>query len=131
MKALRYIVCAVTIAVLCLPALAKDGYATINVLVVKDENGKPVRNAAVILHPVRKSGKQKNEGLETKTDKDGKCSIDSIPYGKLRIQVISPGRQTYGEDFDINQPQQDITIKLKPPQDQYTIYGDNKKDDKK
>ena len=43
------------------PALAqkdKDNEPTsvVNFLVVKDDNGKPVRNAAVILHPVNTQG---------------------------------------------------------------------------
>src|SRR5207244_10727479 len=65
--------------------------------VVKETNGKPIRNAAVILHPVDKSGKQKRGGLELKTDPEGKASLGGIPYGKMRVQVIAPGVQTFGE----------------------------------
>ncbi len=87
-----------------------------------EENGKPVRNAAVVLHPVKKNGDQSLGGLELKTDGDGKTSIDGIPYGKLRIQVLAPHFKTYGEDFVINQPKVDITVKLEKPSDQYSIY---------
>jgi hypothetical protein len=110
-------------AVLAVPALAgPKSYSTVKFVVVKDSNGKPVRNASVVLHPVDKNGHQDKGGLELKTDSDGKTNMDGVPYGKLRIQVIAPGFRTYGEDFDINQPEHEITIKLQRPQDQYSIY---------
>ena len=45
-----------------------------------------------------------------------------IPYGLIRVQVIAPGFQTFGEDYTINQPEQPVTIRLKRPRDQYSIY---------
>ena len=103
--------------------------STINFIVVKDDNGKPVRNAAVVLHPVGQSGKQSKGGFELKTDSEGKAATDGIPYGELRIQVIAPGFQTFGKDYSINQPTEDLTIRLKRPEGQYSIYeqhpGDN------
>jgi hypothetical protein len=97
-------------------------------VVVKEDNGKPVRNAAVIMHPVTSHGKQGHGGMELKTDAEGKSSFDGIPYGKLRVQVLASGFQTYGEDFDVNQPKMDFTIKLKRPKGQYSIYEDHAKD---
>ena len=97
-------------------------------VVVKEDNGKPVRNAAVIMHPVNSHGKQGHGGMELKTDAEGKSSFDGIPYGKLRVQVLASGFQTYGEDFDVNQPKMDFTIKLKRPKGQYSIYEDHAKD---
>jgi hypothetical protein len=100
-------------------------------LVLKDDNGKPVRNAAVIMHAVNPRGKQDRGGLELKTDLDGKASFDGIPYGKLRVQVLASGFQTFGEDYDVDRAKMDFTIKLKRPQSQYSIYGsDDKKDQK-
>ena len=94
--------------------------------VVKATNGKPVQFAAVVLHPVDKDGRQGSGGVNLKTDMDGNTSFPGVPYGKLRVQVIAHGFQTYGEDFDIDQPAQEIVIKLKPPTSQYSIYGDDK-----
>jgi hypothetical protein len=74
------------------------------------------------MHPVDERGKQERGGLELKTDPDGKASYDGIPYGKLRVQVLAPGFQTYGEDYDVTQPSMAITIKLKRPAHQYSIY---------
>ena len=90
--------------------------------VIKDDNGKPVRNAAIVLHPVNIKGNQERGGMELKTDPDGKADFDGIPYGALRIQVLAHGFQTYGEDYDISKSKTEITIKLKRPQGQYSIY---------
>ena len=108
---------------------ADDKYATLNFLVVRADNGKPIRNASVVLHPVAKDGRQKHSGYQLKTDPDGKASFEGAPFGKLRVQVLVRGFQTFGDDFDINQPNQDITIKLKRPQHQYSIYDDKPKQD--
>jgi hypothetical protein len=97
-------------------------------VVTKDDNGKPVRNAAVIMHPVNAKGSQIPGGAELKTDMDGKTSFDGIPYGKLRVQILAHGFQTYGEDFEIDKPKMEITIKLKRPQQQYSVYDDHPKD---
>jgi len=105
--------------------------ATVNFLVVRDENGKPVRNAAVVLHPVEDNGKQSRGGIELKTDPDGKANYDGVPYGKMRIQVLAPGFQTAGNDYDISHPNEEITIKLKRPDKQYSIYEDHANDKQK
>lgn len=99
-------------------------------VVVRDYNGKPIRNAAVVLHPVNKKGKQAMGGLELKTDDDGKAGIDGIPYGPLRVQVLAPGFQTFGDDYEISKPETLITVKLKRPGAQYSIYGVQEKDKK-
>lgn len=97
-------------------------------LVVKDDNGKPVRNAAVIMHAVNAKGKQERGDMELKTDPDGKANFDGIPYGMLRVQVLASGFQTFGEDYDIEKGKIEITIKLKRPQGQYSVYDDHAKD---
>jgi hypothetical protein len=103
-------------------------------VVVRDYNGKPVRNAAVVLHPVNRRGKQERGGLELKTDGEGRTNIDGIPYGPLRVQVLAPGFQTFGEDYKIDKATMEITVKLKRPGGQYSVYenhGDEKKADEK
>ena len=102
--------------------------SVVNFLVIKDDNGKPVRSAAVIMHAVNPKGKQGRGGMELKTDPDGKANFDGIPYGVLRVQVLAQGFQTYGEDFDVEKPKMEFTIKLKRPQGQYSIYDDRPKD---
>ena len=106
--------------------------ALLNFAVIRDYNGKPIRNASVVMHPVEKNGKQSRGGLQIKTDAEGKASFDGVPYGKLRIQVLATGFQTFGDDYDIEKPTVDITIKMKRPVGQYSIYephpGDKKEE---
>lgn len=108
-------------------AAAQDDYdgpmSNLRFVVLKDYNGKPVRNAAVVLHPVSRKGIQDKGGMELKTDNDGRTNIDGIPYGPLRIQVLAPGFQTFGEDYEINRPDLEITVKLKRPKGQYSALG--------
>jgi Carboxypeptidase regulatory-like domain len=114
--------------------LYEEPAAQLSFVVLRDYNGKPVRNAGVVMHSVGKHDKQDRGGLELKTDAEGKASFDGVPYGKLRVQVLAPGFQTFGQDYEINQPTMEITIKLKRPEGQYSIYenqqGDRKKEDK-
>ena len=98
-----------------------ESTSSLNFTVVRDANGKPIKNAEVVLHQVEK-GKQKQEGLELKTHEDGKAEASSIPYGTWRVQVIAPGYKTFGQDYEINQPTHEITIKMLKPSEQYSIY---------
>ena len=124
---------AVIVVGLCLGALAQNAgnqkketqASDLSISVIRDTNGKPIRNALVVLHPVDEDGKQDSGGINLKTDMEGSTGYQGLPYGKLRVQVIARGFQTYGEDFDINQPKQAIVVKLKPPAGQFSIY-DNK-----
>jgi hypothetical protein len=102
---------------------APDNLSVLRFSVIKDDNGQPVRNASVIIHPVGKNGKQSKGGFQLKTDSEGKTQSDGIPYGMLRVQVLAHGFQTFGQDYEVNQSQMDIGIRLKRPQEQFTIYG--------
>jgi hypothetical protein len=109
---------------------ADEPTAVLTFLVLKDDNDKPVRNAAVIMHPVNAKGKQGRGDLELKTDVDGKANFDGVPYGPLRVQVLASGFQTFGEDYDVSKGKLAITIKLKRPQGQYSIYQDHPEEKK-
>jgi Carboxypeptidase regulatory-like domain len=104
--------------------------AQLSFLVLKDSNGKPVRNAAVVMHAVGKHDKQERGGVELKTDAEGKASFEGVPYGKLRVQVLAQGFQTFGADYDVTQATVEITIKLKRPEGQYSIYENHTTDKK-
>jgi hypothetical protein len=52
--------------------------------------------------------------------------------------VLADGFQTFGDDYDIERPAMEITIKMKRPSGQYSVYEDHsndkdkdKKDEKK
>ncbi len=99
--------------------------SSLRFVVVRDSDGKPVRNAEVVLHPVKRKGKQAKGQMELKTDAEGRTNIDGIPYGPLRVQVLAPHFQTFGEDYEINKAEMEITVKLKRPGGQYSIYEDH------
>jgi len=108
--------------------------SSLKFVVVRDTDGKPVRNAEVVLHPVQRKGKQAKGEMELKTDAEGKTNVDGIPYGPLRVQVLAPHFQTFGEDYEINKAEMEITVKLKHPGGQYSIYenhDEKKAEDKK
>jgi 5-hydroxyisourate hydrolase-like protein (transthyretin family) len=121
-KSLLIIVLAALFAPLVVAAKDKTPLSTVSFLVVRETNGKPIRNASVIIAKVDSKGRQKQWGQQLKTNGEGKTQHPAIEYGKVRIQVIAPGYQTYGEDYEINQETMDIVIKLKLPQEQHSIY---------
>ena len=125
---MKRILLVMAVAALAVPAFAGDDIgpvALINFVVMRDANAKPVRNAAVIVHGVGRHDKQERGGIELKTDADGKASFEGIPYGKWRVQVLAPGFQTFGGDYDVDKPTVEVTVKLKRPGGQYSIYEDH------
>jgi hypothetical protein len=123
-RLLLFLLSAVLISAALMASDKKDGgpQSALSFLVLKDDTGKPIRNAAVVLHPVGQHGKQAKSGFELKTDNDGKTHFDGIPYGTWRVQVIANGFQTFGDDYNINQAAQEISVRLKRPEGQYSIY---------
>jgi len=94
----------------------------ITVTVTKATNGKPVENAAVVFHPIDKDGKDEG-GMELKTDENGQATLNVIPIGDtLRLQVIATGFQTFGNDYPVTTDSKDISVKLRHPARQYSIY---------
>ena len=95
--------------------------SSVRFVVVRDSDGKPVKYAQVVLHPVNRKGKASKEGMELKTDADGQANA-AIPYGSVEVQVLAKGFQTFGEDYVVNKAELEITVKLKRPAGQYSTY---------
>jgi hypothetical protein len=94
---------------------------------VKTLSDKPVDRASVVVHFVEgrsvvKLGKKIMTNWETRTNQDGVARIPSIPQGKVRIQVIAKGYQTFGQIFDVDQEEKTVEIKLNPPQPPYSAH---------
>jgi hypothetical protein len=90
-------------------------------------SGKPLDRASVIVKFL--SGREKlklymkhRTQWETKTDQEGFTHIPAIPQGKIRVQVIASGYQTFGQEFEVDKDVQTIDIKLNPPQAQYSAH---------
>lgn len=95
--------------------------AHVEVTVLKASNGKPLYNAAVVFHPMKED---KDEGnMELKTNEEGKAVLDMLPIGSdVMVQVIMKGYRTYGQEYAVPTDKKFITIKLLPPDQQYSIY---------
>jgi hypothetical protein len=96
-------------------------------IVVKSNGGKPVDRASVVVrfvqgHSVIKLGKAVRTTFELRTNQDGEANIPSIPQGKIRVQIIAKGYQTFGDTFDVSEEEKTINITLNPPQQQYSAH---------
>ena len=96
-------------------------------VVVKTQSGKPIDRASVVVrfvegHSVVKLGKTIRTTFEMRTNQEGEVKIPSIPQGKIRIQVIAKGYQTFGQIFDITDDEKTVDIALNPPQQQYSAH---------
>jgi hypothetical protein len=90
--------------------------------------GKPLDRASVIVKFVSTDIKVKKMRTtwETKTDQEGFSRIPSIPQGKIQIQIIATGYQTFGQLFDVTEEEKTIEIRLNPPQAQYSAHDKDK-----
>jgi hypothetical protein len=88
------------------------------------DTGKPVERASVVvkfrhgLNPVKM--KKLITSWETKTSQEGTVTIPDIQMGEVQIQVIAENYQTFGGLFQLDKPEQTVTIKLNHPQPQYS-----------
>jgi hypothetical protein len=97
---------------------------------VLSPGGRPVDRASVIITFVEgrepmKLYKKHVLHWELKTNQQGIAKIPSIPQGKIKIQVIASNYQTYGDFFEVADPEKTLTVQLKDPQPQYSAHGEN------
>jgi len=109
-----------------LPALA-DPDMTVLRIEVKTLGGKAVERASVVVRfvegrSIAKFGKKIRTTWETRTNMEGVAKIPSLPQGKILIQVIAKGYQTFGQEFEITEEEKTIEVKLNPPQPQYSVH---------
>lgn len=90
---------------------------------VVNDLGKPVGDAEVVVRFLESRAviklKKKVE-WELRTTQGGTVSTPGIPQGKIMIQVSAKNYQTFGQVFDIEEPEKTVEVQLKPPQPQYT-----------
>lgn len=110
-----------------LPVLADPPMTKIRVEVRKAVNDKPVERASVVIRFVEgrsvvKLGKKIMTTYQMRTNQDGVANMPAIPQGKIQIQVIAKGLQTFGKIFDIGEEEKTVEIKLNDPQPQYSVH---------
>ena len=95
--------------------------ATVTVTVLRASDGKPLKNAAVVFHPAK--GNTQEGNMELKTNDDGVAKLTIVPQGsQVLVQVIMDGYRTFGRTYDVPGSEKAITVKLLPPDQQYSIY---------
>jgi hypothetical protein len=110
-------------------ALRADAPMTRLEVQVTTQGGKPIDRAGVVVRFVEgrsvvKLGKKIRTTYEMRTNQDGIAKVPSIPQGKILIQVIAKGYQTFGKTFEVDEEAKTIEIKLNPPQQQYSSHQD-------
>jgi len=110
-----------------LPVLADPPMTKIRVEVRKATNDKPVDRASVVVkfvegRSVVKLGKKIMTSYQMRTNQDGVASMPAIPQGKIQIQVIAKGFQTYGQIIEIGEEEKTVEVKLNDPQPQYSVH---------
>jgi hypothetical protein len=95
-------------------------------VIVKTQAGRPIDRASVIIRCVdrklAKLGKHDCPSYELRTNEEGKAVMPPIPQGKIRIQVIAKGYQTFGQDYEIAEEQKTVEVTVNPPQQQYSAH---------
>lgn len=107
------------------PMLAAD--LTTLTISVHSLGGRPIESASVIVKFVKgrsktKFGKKIRTEWELRTNQQGMVKIPPIPQGTILVQVIAKDYQTFGQNFDVDQEEQTLDIKLNPPQPQYSAH---------
>ena len=115
------------LAALAFSVCAFAGETTKLTVQVQTLSEKPVDRASVIINFVEgrsivKLGKKITTHWELRTNQEGVARIPSIPQGKVRVQVNAKGFQTFGQTFDVDDDEKTLTIKLNPPQQQYSAH---------
>ena len=101
-----------------------DESARLTLQVVAGEDKQPVADAHVVVRfaEERMLRRNKTTSWETKTNRKGVAVLSGIPLGAIKVQVIAKGYQTYGDEHELSQPEEELTIQLEPPQGQVSAY---------
>ncbi len=95
--------------------------AKMTVTVLREADGKPLKNAAVVFHPVQ--GDTVEGNMELKTNDEGVATLSIVPQGsQVLVQVIVPGYRTFGQKYDVPGSEKSVTVRMLPPNQQYSIY---------
>jgi len=123
-----------TLAMLVSGAAAEDKSALLNFLVVRDYNGKPIRNASVVMHPVKKRRQANREAAcSSRPILTAKPASRGSPMASCECKSWLQASRPLAMITIFDQTRRRITVKMKRPQGQYSIYEDHpteKKDEK-
>jgi Carboxypeptidase regulatory-like domain len=100
-----------------------DNLTSVNVLVKDAESGKPIFQARLTLvFQYREPGKlspikrAKTLTFSAKTDLHGRYRFAEVSKGTVRLIVTAPDHQTFSKEFEVNEDNPLLEVKLKKPQ---------------
>lgn len=107
-----------------LPARDTEKTTRLIVLVTDSVTKKPIYNAHVVVRFEldRKLRRDKRVSWESKANQKGEVVLNAIPRGTVKVQVIARGYQTYGDQHELNQPEQTIAVGMQAPSGQKSAY---------
>jgi hypothetical protein len=101
---------------------AESGQRTSVIVVVKEaDTGNPINQAHLTLQ-FREPGDPsklkvpKKISYSAKTNSQGRCKFTDIPKGTIHVIVTAERRQSFGDDFELEQENQVVEVKLRKPQ---------------
>jgi hypothetical protein len=94
---------------------------SVHVLVKDAASDQPIANARLTLQFREPAGevrpsRSKVLSFSAKTNAQGRCKFSNIPKGTIHLIVTAERHQTFGQDFELEQDNQLIEVKLKKPQ---------------
>jgi hypothetical protein len=109
------------------PLRADDPPMTRLRIEVKTLSEKPIERASVVVkfdegRSVIRLGKKVITTWQLKTNQEGVVKVPELPQGKILVQVIAKGYQTFGDSFQVNEEERTLLIKLNPPQPQHSEH---------
>ena len=101
-----------------------DGNSRLTLQVLNESNKQPVADAHVVVRFVEERilRRDKRVSWEAKTNRKGVVVLSDLPKGKLKVQIIAKGFQTYGNEHDLQKQHEEMTILLQPPKGQVSAY---------
>jgi len=101
-----------------------DANTRLTLQVLNETNKQPVVGAHVVVRftEERLLRRDKRVSWEAKTNRKGEVVLSDLPTGNVKVQVIAKGFQTYGDQHDLEKPQEKLTILLQQPKGQVSAY---------
>jgi hypothetical protein len=107
-----------------LPAQDTDKTTRLTVQVLDEATKKPIYNAHVVVRfeVDRRLRRDKRVSWEAKANQRGEVIMNAIPRGSIKVQVIAKGYRTYGDQHELTEPEQTVTISMQQPSGQQSAY---------
>ena len=101
-----------------------DSNSRLTLQVLNESSKQPVADAHVVVRFVEERilRRDKRVSWEAKTNRKGVVVLSDLPKGKLKVQIIAKGFQTYGNEHDLQKQHEEMTILLQPPKGQVSAY---------